>query len=145
VSDLIPQELIFYKKRYRKKEEIIEDIGNILVEKGYVKHEFIKTALDREKITSTYIGKGVAIPHGEDRQVIKPAVSVITLSEPIDWWGEKVDLVFYLALHFNNSKYTKSFFKEFYDMMDNPELLKMIREAKNSLEINKILLKRGEI
>lgn len=145
VSHLIPQELIFHKKRYRKKEDIIEGIGKILVEKGYVKHEFIKAALDREKITSTYIGKGVAIPHGEDRLVINPAVSVITLSEPIDWWGEQVDLVFYLALHFDTSKYTKSFFKEFYDMMDNPELLKMIREAKNSSEISKILLMRGEI
>lgn len=144
VSNLIPQELIFCKLNYRKKEELIEKVGNILAKKGYVRKEFINTALEREKITSTYIGKGVAIPHGEDNLVIKPAVSVITLEEPIDWWGEDVDVVFYLALHFTNSQYTKSFFKEFYNMMDNPELLKRIKEAKSSLEISEILQAGGE-
>jgi activator of the mannose operon (transcriptional antiterminator) len=144
VSNLIPQELIFCKQNYRKKEELIEKVGNILAKKGYVRKEFINTALEREKITSTYIGKGVAIPHGEDNLVIKPAVSVITLKEPIDWLGEDVDVVFYLALHFTNSQYTKSFFKEFYNMMDNPKLLKRIKEAKSSLEISEILQAGGE-
>jgi len=144
VKKLIPNELVFCKHTYRSKEELIEKVGSILVKKGYVSKEFIRATLEREKITSTYIGRGVAIPHGDDRLVKKPAVSIITLKEPIDWWGEDVDLVFYLALNFDNIQCTKNFFKEFYNMMDNPELLQEIKDAKSSVEISQILHLGGE-
>ncbi|WP_422448278.1 BglG family transcription antiterminator [Thermoanaerobacterium sp. DL9XJH110] len=143
VYELIPEELIFCKKTFDSKEQIIEEIGRILVDRCYVEPDFVKAAQQREKITSTYIGRGVAIPHGEDRFVIKPTVAVITLKAPVEWWGKQVDLVFYLALRFNTSKYTKAFFKEFYEMLDRPDILDMIREAKAPGEIKKILACKG--
>ncbi|MDN5331898.1 MAG: hypothetical protein PWP45_1123 [Tepidanaerobacteraceae bacterium] len=143
VYELIPEDLVFCKKTFDSKEQIIEEIGKILVARGYVEPDFVKAVQEREKITSTYIGRGVAIPHGEDRFVIKPTVAVITLETPVEWWGKQVNLVFYLALRFDTSEYTKAFFKEFYDMLDSPEILDMIRQAKSPEEIKRILAFKG--
>lgn len=42
----------------------IERVGNLLVQNGYVRKEYIEGMKEREKDLTTYIGNGVAIPHG---------------------------------------------------------------------------------
>ncbi|MGB9808772.1 MAG: PTS sugar transporter subunit IIA, partial [Caldanaerobacter sp.] len=44
--------------------EAIERVGNLLVENGYVEKEYIEGMKKREEDITTYIGNGVAIPHG---------------------------------------------------------------------------------
>ncbi|WP_196595364.1 PTS mannitol transporter subunit IICBA [Pectinatus frisingensis] len=48
------------------RDESIKMAGQILVDGGYVDKAYIKAMLHREEQVSTYIGKGVAIPHGEN-------------------------------------------------------------------------------
>lgn len=53
----------------------------------------------RERIMSTGIGKGIALPHAKTDAVDSPAIAVATLAEPIDFQAldeEKVDIVFML-------------------------------------------------
>lgn len=42
----------------------IKMAGQLLHEGGYVEHSYIEAMLEREEQLSTYIGNGVAIPHG---------------------------------------------------------------------------------
>jgi PTS system mannitol-specific IIA component len=46
------------------KTEAIERVGNLLVQNGYVEEEYIEGMKEREASITTYIGNGVAIPHG---------------------------------------------------------------------------------
>ena len=46
------------------KEEAIRLTGKLLVEQGFVEHEYINAMIQREKDLSTYMGNGIAIPHG---------------------------------------------------------------------------------
>lgn len=48
------------------KEEAIKMAGQMLFESGYVGEEYINGMLAREKEVSTYMGRGIAIPHGEN-------------------------------------------------------------------------------
>ncbi len=48
------------------KEEAIKMAGKLLYESGYVGEEYINGMLAREKDVSTYMGRGIAIPHGEN-------------------------------------------------------------------------------
>ena len=48
------------------KEEAIKAAGDLLMKSGYVDEPYIEGMLAREKDISTYIGKGIAIPHGEN-------------------------------------------------------------------------------
>ena len=48
------------------KEEAIKAAGELLFKSGYVEEKYIEGMLARERDISTYIGKGIAIPHGEN-------------------------------------------------------------------------------
>lgn len=46
------------------KEEAIREAGRLLSAAGYVKPGYVDAMIEREGVASTYIGNGVAIPHG---------------------------------------------------------------------------------
>src|SRR5699024_11636906 len=71
-------------------EEVIRYTGRILVDNGYVKETYIDKMLEREELTSTYIGNQVAIPHGTENSkgdVKSTGISLITIPEGVDFGG----------------------------------------------------------
>ncbi|WP_342323074.1 PTS mannitol transporter subunit IICBA [Kosakonia sp. BYX6] len=46
------------------KEEAIRFAGEQLVKGGYVQPEYVDAMLEREKLTPTYLGESIAVPHG---------------------------------------------------------------------------------
>ncbi|MCG8482060.1 MAG: PTS sugar transporter subunit IIA [Clostridia bacterium] len=61
---IIRKENILLNLESIEKEEAVKMAGELLVKSGYVEEGYIQAMLEREKIVSTYIGNGVAIPHG---------------------------------------------------------------------------------
>lgn len=50
--------------RYTNKAEAIRDVGRLLAEAGKVEPTYIEKMIEREGVATTYIGNGVAVPHG---------------------------------------------------------------------------------
>ena len=70
------------------KEEAIRYTGGILVDNGYVDADYIEKMLEREELTSTFMGNQVAIPHGteEAKSLVKETgLSVVTVPEGVDF------------------------------------------------------------
>lgn len=61
------------------KDEALIKVGENLYEEGYVKKEYIKSIVEREDISTTYLENGVAMPHGtqEGRKYIRSAGIVV--------------------------------------------------------------------
>ena len=61
------------------KEEAIQAAGERLFKSGYVEKPYIEGMLARERDISTYIGKGISIPHGENavKQYVKKSGIVV--------------------------------------------------------------------
>ena len=61
------------------KEDAIKAAGERLVKSGYVETPYVEGMLARERDISTYIGKGIAIPHGENavKQYVKKSGIVV--------------------------------------------------------------------
>jgi PTS system, mannitol-specific IIC component len=57
-------ENIFLGRSANTKEEAIRFAGEQLVKGGYVEPEYVQAMLDREKLTPTYLGESIAVPHG---------------------------------------------------------------------------------
>ncbi|AJJ11958.1 PTS system mannitol-specific EIICBA component [Yersinia rohdei] len=57
-------ENIFLNQHAATKEQAIRFAGEQLVKGGYVEPEYVEAMLDREKLTSTYLGESIAVPHG---------------------------------------------------------------------------------
>ena len=83
------------------KADAIHQAGAILVEGGYIHPGYIHSMMKREQVTATYLGNGIAIPHGlpQDRQLIQhTGLSVLQLPEGVEWNpGEIVYLVVGIA------------------------------------------------
>lgn len=82
------------------KEDAIRHAGEILVEQGCVEPEYVDAMLDREKIVTTYMGMGLAIPHGTSAakgKVKKTGISFTQYPEGVDFGDEKAQLVIGIA------------------------------------------------
>ncbi|MDU1060087.1 MAG: PTS mannitol transporter subunit IICBA [Leclercia adecarboxylata] len=55
---------IFLGRTASHKEEAIRFAGEQLVKGGYVQPEYVEAMLEREKLTPTYLGESIAVPHG---------------------------------------------------------------------------------
>ena len=82
------------------KEEAIKAAGELLNRLGYVNENYISAMLEREKTVSTYMGFGVAIPHGTasaKNEVKKTGIVLLQYPEGVDFGDEKAYLVFGIA------------------------------------------------
>jgi phosphocarrier protein FPr len=82
--------------------DAIRKAGDLLVKSGCVLPEYIDGMLKRETTMSTYLGSGVAIPHGvyENRDhILQTAISTLQLPQGVEWdeGGEPVYLVIGIA------------------------------------------------
>jgi phosphoenolpyruvate-protein phosphotransferase len=83
------------------KTEAIRQAGGLLVASQYMKPGYIDSMLAREKVANTYLGNGIAIPHGlpKDRDlIVRTGISVLQVPEGLQWnRGETVYLVVAIA------------------------------------------------
>ena len=70
------------------KQEAIAKVASALVQAGYVSEGYLDGMLRREQQTSTFLGSGIAIPHGTTDtrdQVLNTVVQVFQFPHGIDW------------------------------------------------------------
>ncbi len=99
-DDLLLEENIFLNQSFATKEEAIRFAGEALAKAGYVEDSYVDAMIDREGITTTYMGNNVAIPHGTEeakRAVLKSGFTIIQVPDGVDFNGEKAKLIFGIA------------------------------------------------
>ncbi|ETO49844.1 PTS mannitol transporter subunit IIABC [Yersinia pestis S3] len=88
-------ENIFLNQHATAKEQAIRFAGEQLVKGGYVEPEYVEAMLDREKLSSTYLGESIAVPHGtieaKDR-VLKTGVVFCQYPEGVRFGDEEDDV-----------------------------------------------------
>lgn len=138
-SNLIDTQLLDVDGIYLKKEDLLNKVCMELHKKGYVKEEYIQDVITREKIASTAIGNGIAIPHGLPEHVNKSVFTVVRLKNPIAWDEEKVDMLFMISLTQSDIAKSRYIFRKLYNKLESPEFVENIKKAKNREEIIKLL------
>lgn len=82
------------------REEAVRLCGELLQGLGAVEGGYIDAMWERENIISSYMGEGVALPHGTDasrKNVNFAQLVFVRFSEPVDWDGEEVKLCIGIA------------------------------------------------
>lgn len=62
--------------------------GDVLKQNGYITERYIERMKLREEIVSTYLGNGLAIPHGTDGsdcEIIKTGISLVQFPNGVDF------------------------------------------------------------
>lgn len=142
-NNIFEDQLIFLDDTSSNFIEAINRYGTLLEQKGYAKAGFSKNVIDREKKGTTFLGKGIAIPHAMDKYVNTSKICFVKLRDPIMWNGNQLEILIILCLKFDDIKSTKEFFKELYNVLRNDEIIDKMKNEKNPKEIIKLLNEGG--
>lgn len=142
-NNIFDSRLCFLNGKFTNFPEAISYYGGMLENLGYAKKGFCENILDREKKGSTYIGKGLAIPHTLDIYVNKAKICIVRLESPIAWQGNELEFIIILCLKFNDIPTTKKVFKNLYSILENDELISKMKETQSVNEMIDIFVKGG--
>ena len=81
-------------------ENVIRQVGQMLVDSGYVDQPYVDAMLEREKSFSTYMGNDLALPHGVEsaKKAIKASgIAVMVFPEGTPWGDETARIVVRIA------------------------------------------------
>jgi mannitol/fructose-specific phosphotransferase system IIA component len=99
--EVLTSEMVLLGAQAADKVDAIRQAGEVLIKAGCVAPSYVNGMLARERVMSTYLGSGVAIPHGERadlRSIYRTGVSVLQLPQGVEWDpGERAYLVIGLA------------------------------------------------
>jgi PTS system mannitol-specific IIC component len=96
---LLPENIVTGLQNETKEEAILR-AGAMLEKSGYVLPGYAGSMLEREKLTTTYIGMGIAIPHGtgeSKKEVLKTGITVLQYPDGVTFGDEKAFLVVGIA------------------------------------------------
>lgn len=100
-AGVLPRELVRLDARVADKADAIAQAAALLVADGCVKPGFGASMERREAASNTYLGKGIAIPHGmvEDRDLIlRDGIAVLQVRDGVEWnAGQRATLVVAIA------------------------------------------------
>ncbi|WP_106766666.1 PTS sugar transporter subunit IIA [Paenibacillus faecalis] len=74
------------------KSEAIKLAGSLLVQAGHVEEGYVEKMQEREEMVSTYMGGGLAIPHGTKEaksMVLSTGLSIVRFLEGVDFGGDE--------------------------------------------------------
>lgn len=82
------------------RDEAMKEAADILEAAGAVTGDYYDAMQQREQTVSTYMGNGLAIPHGTNETkdtILASALSVVRYDGGVDWDGEPVEFVIGIA------------------------------------------------
>ncbi len=140
-QDIFNENNIILNASVKTKEEAIEMAGKLLFKNGYVKEDYIDGMLRRESLVSTYIGMGVAIPHGENdvkSSIIKSGITFIQLRDGVCFGEDMAYLIVGIAGVGDDHIKILSNLAE---IIGDEENLKRLKESNSKKEILDIILR----
>jgi mannitol PTS system EIIA component len=117
------------------REQAIHRCADVLEEIGAVEPAYREAMLDRESAMSTYMGGGVAIPHGLDVSgclVKRDALVVLRFPDGVEWHGGWVTVCVAIAGH---ADCHIALLAALAEILMDPERAEALRSAGSAMEI----------
>jgi phosphocarrier protein FPr len=122
------------------KDQAIAQVAQILAENGYIKPDYAQSMLARERVANTYLGKGIAIPHGLPKHrdmILRTGIAVLQLPDGVLWQpGDTVRLVVGIAA---KSDEHLEILGNLTDLLSNDELLADMATTRDKEQIIAVL------
>lgn len=122
------------------KREAIERAGEVLVENGYIERGYVESMMGRESVANTFLGNGIAIPHGlpDHRNLInKTGIAVLQIPKGVAWNpGETVFLVVGIAA---KSDEHITILTNLTHVLDDPDTIARLSRTTNPEDIVRVL------
>lgn len=136
ISELLQKESIAIGKKLRNKNAAIDQLVELLAKSGNLKDKgkFKQAILEREKLSTTGIGEGIAIPHGKSNAVKRAALAAMVVPEGVDFEsadGQDAHLLFMIAVPENGADLHLEVLERLAAMLMDEDFRKKLIEAKH--------------
>jgi PTS system mannitol-specific IIA component len=142
-EEILSEKAVMVGAKAKDKYEAIEIVGELLVKDGRVERSYIDEMKKREELLTTYIGNGIAIPHGgsEAKEKIKKSgLAVAQFPGGVDFGdGNKAYIVIGIAAkgdehleilsNIASACEDEKRVKKLIESKDPKEILKLLREG----------------
>ena len=140
LKDILTREVILVPLQNTEKDRIIEEMVDVLYDNKKVedRDKVLKAVLDRERVMSTGVGDGVAIPHGKADGVKQLVASFGITKKDIDFGSiddKPVRLVFLLVGPYDQTGPHLKALSRISRLMHKAEFRSKLIHAKNSDEV----------
>lgn len=129
LRQFIDKDFIELKLAIKTKEELVQHMSSRLINEGYVRTGFTENVLERERLSSTEIGEGIAMPHGLIRDIKKSVIYLVTLAKSILWTDEEVDTVFLICISDEDKDGVGLLMKDITNLTESVEFMQMLRNT----------------
>jgi PTS system nitrogen regulatory IIA component len=140
LESYLTEELAVAKMKANSKKRVLDNIAGIFSEKiGDIDAETLfQHIVAREKLGSTGIGEGIAIPHCRFDTGGRTLCACVTLESPIDYDSvdqRPVDVIFAMIVPEDSESSHLERLAELAKSLQNQSYVKALRESKNSREL----------
>ena len=140
LADLLSEEVIKIPLENTEKEKVIEELIDLLVAAGKVKNKqaVLKAVMEREKVMSTGVGDGVAIPHGKAEGVEDVVAAFGVAKQDIEFQSideKPVRLVFLLVAPPNATGPHLKALSRVSRLLNKKEFREQLLQAKSAAEV----------
>ncbi len=140
ITDILNRKSIEVGLKVENKKALLEKMMDLAVESGNVidEEETKKEIYEREKIMSTGVGKGIALPHAKTNAVKETIGALAILETPLEYDAldnKPVSIVFLLLGRENNVGNHLRLLSKISRLMNNDSFRERILNSKSSDEI----------
>jgi nitrogen PTS system EIIA component len=142
IGQLLPIENILLDTDSTSKKRIFEKVGILFENSGEIAfNEVLDSLLAREKLGSTALGHGVAIPHGHPRNLHHPLAAFVRTEQPIPFDapdGQPVNTIFVLLVPEHTTNLHLQLLSELAQMLSNLPFREQLQAANDPAIIHQL-------
>jgi fructose-specific phosphotransferase system IIA component len=144
ISDILNIESIKIGLKVESKRELLNQMVSLAEKSKKLldREEVLAEVIEREKIMSTGVGKGVALPHAKTNAVLENIAALAILAEPIDFNAiddSPVNIVFLLLGTENNVGNHLRILSRASRIMNNDEFREKLLKCNTPSEVKSLL------
>lgn len=149
MSEIIEEENIIPDLKAKDKNGVLEELAEVISsrEPSVNKRDLVRVLVERERLGSTGIGDGVAIPHGKLNGIKHPLISFGRSNKGLDFDsmdGQTAYLFFLLVAPENSSSVHLQVLAKIAKILKNGTFRKKLMEARTREEIYQTIIQTDE-
>ncbi|HFD81428.1 MAG TPA: PTS IIA-like nitrogen-regulatory protein PtsN [Gammaproteobacteria bacterium] len=144
ISELLLPERIACQRQGSSKKRALEELARLLAGAlpDFNDGEIFESLISRERLGSTGLGRGVALPHGRLKGLKAPVAALLTLQQGVDFDaidGQPVDLLFALLVPDESTDEHLQILARLAEMFSDVDFCRQLRNCRDSAQCHELI------
>lgn len=143
IGEILNPQAVACRETAGSKKRVLEKVSKLLASaEGLNEIDIFDKLLERERLGSTGLGQGVAIPHCRLPDARRAAIALLTLQLPVNFEardGNPVDIVFALVVPEHCTETHLQILAKAAEMFSNPEFCARLRACETNQQLYELV------